>query len=793
MRSISVKLALVLVGWIWLVGSSVFAQAGATVDSLRSALGQAENVSERASLHNQIAWGYHLAYHDSALHFADVALRYAEQHQLIEATLVAQLQQAEILRVSGDLETAQSKLVLARTTVEGDAALNRYATRLSLCEGNLALSQRELEDAQALFEAGYALSETNQPEWRAQLAMRLAYLSQRYGEVEKAEAYLLEALASAERTKLPADAIKATNNLGNLYARQQDYAAARQYYQQSLDLSVAQYDQYGESRAYLNLGNLYLIEGNWTSAIEQYVASAALKEELGDLAGLAKLHNNIGTIYQEQERLEEGLRYYRKSADYYTSVGDSSKLAEVRVNMGSVLVTQDFPSDGIYLLRLALKQLDEQSQADIVLAARLNLAIGYQAIGEYERSLIYLPDVEAAALAQQDEEALVFAWNLLGAGHFYLDDYAKAVSYYEQSESLALKLGLLKEQKKALFGLYEAEAAAGHFETSLRWLEQYSAVKDSLFDQASRRTLLELQEHYEADQKAQEIASLNIENRNIALEGELKDQQLNRSLLVIGLVVAIAALITVYFIFQSRRQKERMAYESQRHNERIDQLMTEQEVATLEAVYTTQQQERRQIARDLHDNLGNYLATLKHQHEAHAPDPHDEAAHERFSTTANLISQAYREVRSISHQMATGQGVEFNLIPAIEQLVERVQSTGQFTLQFHHFGQHDGWPQETEHVLYKVVQELLSNVLKHAQADQVTIQLNQSQEELTLMVEDNGRGFDPSTIGGQGIGLNNVNERIAALGGRCEVNSGAGRGTTVTMLVPYPQNELHHD
>ena len=96
--------------------------------------------------------------------------------------------------------------------------------------------------------------------------MRLAYLSERGGETEQAEVYLREALEVSEVQRLRAEAMKASNNLGNLYARQQNYVEARKAYLQSLELAVKGRSPKGKSRAYLNLGNLDLIEGNWTQA-----------------------------------------------------------------------------------------------------------------------------------------------------------------------------------------------------------------------------------------------------------------------------------------------------------------------------------------------------------------------------------------------------------------------------------------------------------------------------------------------------------------------------------------------
>ena len=94
-------------------------------------------------------------------------------------------------------------------------------------------------------------------------------------------------------------------------------------------------------------------------------------------------------------------------------------------------------------------------------------------------------------------------------------------------------------------------------------------------------------------------------------------------------------------------------------------------------------------------------------------------------------------------------------------------------------------PATIENVLFRVVQEMVQNILKHAQATEVTLQIVRHADELTVLVEDNGVGFDPSTLGlYAGIGLKNIESRMAFLGGRVEVDSQPGHGTTITLEVP---------
>jgi signal transduction histidine kinase len=787
-----VRNTLVLVSFFYLLFQDVSAQFPSELDSLKSILSQNISVEEEAFVLNKISWISFEEYNDSVLFYAEEALAFAETNQLIEQKLEAHLQLGEMFRAEHNWPKAIDHLAIAEALLTQND-FPAHETRLLLFQGNLAQSLGEIDAALSTYESGLKLSVRSNPKLHSTFCLKLGTLHKKSGKLEVAEPYFKEALDAALANGNNRDAIKASNNLGNYYARFQDYEIALKYYEQSLKLSTKFRNKKGESRAFLNIGNIHIIEGDWLKAIEYYVSSAEIKEELGDLAGIAIIHNNIGSIYHEQKRFEESIRYFKKSAGYYRSSQDSAKLAEVLLNMGVTRVSQGNPKDGIDLLKTSLQLLDTLTQAPIVLTAKLNIAIAHIELGEYELALNDLNEAELDALKSDDQFSLMFIWNLAGASYFFLEDYSNAIVNYQKSYALAQELELLKDQKKALFGLYEAAQEKGNYEVSLKWFEKYAVIKDSMFNIASREKLLELEEEYESKQKANEISNLTIEKKNILLENQLKSKQLNLSLLSIAIVVLLGVLITLYFVFRTRKQKAQMVYADALNKEQVNKLMSEQEIATLEAVFQTQQKERKKLSKDIHDTLGSYLATLKYQHESSEPTEKSALAKDKFDTTSNLIAQACEEVRSISHQMATGEGMDFSLLPALEQLVQRLRTTQQFELEFNHFGNEMDLSRDTELMLYKIAQELLSNILKHAHATLVTLQLNGDAEGVTLMIEDNGVGFDPNQKALHGIGLSNVLERVEHADGRLDINSGVNRGTTILIALPLHQNTLTDD
>ena len=449
--------------------------------------------------------------------------------------------------------------------------------------------------------------------------------------------------------------------------------------------------------------------------------------------------------------------------------------------MASVEVLQKKYTAAIQHLKAALPYLKAQPEAPIRLVAYLNLALAYSESGKYALALQYLQQADALAKAQEDPYSMVSVANLYGACLFYLKEYTEAIVYYKEALTLACELGLLKEQNSALYGLYETEQALKNYPSALDYLEQYQIIHDSIQTLQTDEQLLELQEKYDTEQKEKEIVTLSIKNQNAELENQLQKRRIRSLISTASLVGLVLVLLAGFLAYRQHQQKKLLAQTQALHHEKVNQLMDKQALQTLDTVLAAQQEERKTLAKDIHDTLGSFLATLKYQHEAGKAAAGDPTQHQIMET---LIDQAAGEVRSIAHQMATGEGVHFNLIHALEQLVLRIKNTQQFDINFQHFGDGEGRSQNEELLLYRIVQELLSTILKHAAATQASIQLNQGDTEWTVIVEDNGKGFEQNPSKPKGLGLQSIAERVQQLNGQFNIDSTPGRGTTMIVTIP---------
>ncbi|RYD86549.1 MAG: sensor histidine kinase, partial [Sphingobacteriales bacterium] len=216
---------------------------------------------------------------------------------------------------------------------------------------------------------------------------------------------------------------------------------------------------------------------------------------------------------------------------------------------------------------------------------------------------------------------------------------------------------------------------------------------------------------------------------------------------------------------------------------RIQELLRDQELVSIHSMLQGQETERKRIAQDLHDRLGSLLATVKLHFQMAKTDEQRELA-------SSLMDEACQEVRQIAHNMVSGVLMKFGLVAALNDLSNAITSSGKVHMQTIAHGLNSRLPGNSEIEIYRIVQELVSNALKHAGAKEITVLLNKTGPTLNLIVEDDGKGFMPAKAKNKGgMGLKGVQSRVQQLQGELSIDSSPGRGTTVLIEIPVDQTD----
>jgi two-component system, NarL family, sensor kinase len=250
---------------------------------------------------------------------------------------------------------------------------------------------------------------------------------------------------------------------------------------------------------------------------------------------------------------------------------------------------------------------------------------------------------------------------------------------------------------------------------------------------------------------------------------------MGKSALIIFIILAgIIYLVFIaglfLFIFQYRKKK--ILHEK------------EKQILAMDSIIQGQEIERSRMARDLHDGLGGMLSGIKLNLSSMKGNMmiHENDA-QLFNKSIVQLDNAITEMRRVAHNMMPEALLKFGLTEAVQDYCDGISESNLVKMKFTQLGLNTAIEKPTEVILYRIIQELSNNAIKHATAKIIFIQLNKHEQGLTLTVEDDGKGFDANKTT-KGDGLQNVQSRVDYLKGTMEINSKLGEGSSFTIEIP---------
>lgn len=253
----------------------------------------------------------------------------------------------------------------------------------------------------------------------------------------------------------------------------------------------------------------------------------------------------------------------------------------------------------------------------------------------------------------------------------------------------------------------------------------------------------------------------------------------------LGLLLVLGGAIA--FLVHSNTKRKQLLAEQEKtlQEQKVVTLLKEQELTTIDAMIEGQEKERQRIANDLHDDLGGLMATVKlHFNALHSKVKDD--TDEMYEKTNLLLDEAYQKIRAIAHAKNSGVIAKQGLLKAIEQMAEKVSAANGISIEVKDFGLDNRLENSLELTLFRIVQELIANIIKHANATKANVHLTNHGDTLNILVEDNGIGFhtDKTLANSVGMGLKSIDKRVAHLEGTLHIESEPGKGATVIIDIP---------
>lgn len=317
----------------------------------------------------------------------------------------------------------------------------------------------------------------------------------------------------------------------------------------------------------------------------------------------------------------------------------------------------------------------------------------------------------------------------------------------------------------------------GDYKMALQWAKDYARMIDTAAFRQVRTSLAESDERYQTLEKEKKIQVLQLEQEKAKLNQQ--NMRLAVALMILGLL-----LLGVFAYFNHKKNQALLLQREMEHEQQVREQESRENLLALRAMIEGEDKERQRLSRDLHDGLGSILASLKYK----LLEVHDSIQHPELPILIDGIDRSIKEMRRISHNLMPAVLNHFGLEIALKDLVDELKTgVTKIELQLFHIP-HD-LDRDLQVQIYRIIQELLTNALKHAFPKQIIVQCSKNEDIIFITVEDDGIGFDSDALfqrKNKGIGIKNIDTRVRYLQGKMDVVSGENEGTTVNI-------ELHVD
>lgn len=607
------------------------------------------------------------------------------------------------------------------------------------------------------------------------------------------------ALDLAETYDIPDKKAWLLSQGGIIYLNRNEFAEALYYFTESIELWNSLNYPRQEMDVLGRRGYLYVLNTEFAKASEDYKDAIFIGEQMKDKQqydsiSLLEKYLSLVELYIQAEEEQvlstdlETLTNGLENAESYIYQKTPEILIARNKEMNAKLLgkKRQYQKATVFFEE-AISKYDSEKMIDRSWMTKLSLAAHllywgdelektnkkYLAKEKFLQAKRYYIDYLNYYLKINDQREVLSGYVNIGAANKRLGLFSPTIDTLKRALDLADTLNLKNQTVRSYRLLSETYEIHGLKDSALKMYKNYAEAKDSVATEKSKKAILFSEEIIETEKRRIEAVR----------ETERQKQQRQTQLLIALIIVIIVASVGGYFYYRTRTQRRLMEQKSEINRQIVVDLIKEQAIENLNSRLEGQDQERERIARDLHDRLGGTLSATKMHLERLGRKITSELT-ESYQETYKLLNLATQETRQISHDMMALPLMHMGFEASVKELCKTINASGKIQVHFNAFHQANLTPSEkTKRHLYHVVQELLQNIIKHAKASQVFIQLHSEADSLRLMVEDNGKGFDTSTQS-KGMGLSNIEDRIKQLDGTLDIDSMPGRGTTVMLEIP---------
>jgi len=502
------------------------------------------------------------------------------------------------------------------------------------------------------------------------------------------------------------------------------------------------------AKIYINLSLANYYKGKYDENIRYGLKAISLYDSLGDKWKLGTMYGELG--YQMKRRdLPKAFELMQKGIKVLEDLGEAEPLAKIYDNYGVLHEMNNVTDSAFYFYRKALSIKKIMNDSLGIPFSLNNLFSLYMMRRNYDSALWYLN--ESTRIRTKRNDALGMAENYSYYGQLYssLGNHSKSIEYNQKAIEIAKKHGYTFLMQSLFHDLSVSYEKQMNYDKALKYFKLYKQFQDSLINIETNKTIANLQVQFETAEKEKELV--------------VKNQQLERekSTKIYFAVISIILIISTFLFF---RNKLLIA----QRNERI---------SVQNALIEGEQTERNRLALELHDGIANDLSAVI------LSLSNSKETSENGLKGIEKLRETHQSVRKLSHTLMPRSLREKGLSEALRELSSNF-GTEQLSIEVQVLGMEKRVDNFLEFNIYRIVQEALNNILKHSQATRVLIECNRVVDTLLVNVEDNGVGFVNDETKREGLGLQNISNRVKMMNGNLNIRTAPNEGTVVEINVP---------
>ncbi len=536
-------------------------------------------------------------------------------------------------------------------------------------------------------------------------------------------------------------------------------------------LSKSLNDSNGLRSTYINFGLAFTQSNRFDSAAFYYMRATSIAQATGDSMAMAVILGNLGGVYQRMHQPQRGYDAAMQSVRLCRALRNDANMPNALNGVAACLLDLQRYDEAERLLQEGVDVCTRSNNSGDLAIMLLNLDNVYKYTGRY--ALIPPTAGKAIKLATDVGSPMLWCVAMQDFAFYHFTQHA-----YDSATGCARRSMDSARAGNYLVGLedpYQLLAAIALTRGNLAGYLRYNLSRDSVRSEEFTQQMLTTAQDMEA-----KYQTASKESRIVLQAAELRR---SRSLMWLLAGSLIAAVVIIALSLRAYQVKQRLATREQQLAEgRISQLQKEQQLAATEAVLQAQDDERTRMAKDLHDGLGGMLSGIKFSFSNMKDNmimaPEQQAA---FSRSLDMLDASIGELRRVAHNMMPESLIRFGLDAALRDLCQYVNSSGTLRVACQLSGLTATEPDKGISInVYRIVQELLNNIIRHAGATEAVVQVTRSGENWSVTVEDDGKGFEETKVKA-GMGLTSVRNRVTYLNGVMDIRSSPAQGSSILI------------